>query len=62
MLHYLGNDFTKPIDVVDFELNNSENEISLSWHLTTKEKEKVVNSINSKKNQESLKRLKLLLL
>jgi len=62
MLHYLGNDFTQPVDVIDFELNNSENEISLSWHLTTKEKEKVLNSINSKKNQEALKRLKLLLL
>jgi hypothetical protein len=62
MLHYIGNDFTKPIDVIDFELNNSENEISLSWHLTTKEKEKVINSINSPKNQEALKRLKLLLL
>ncbi len=62
MLHYLGNDFTQPIDVIDFELNNSENEISLSWHLTTKEKEKVLNSINSQKNQEALKRLKLLLL
>lgn len=61
MLNYLGNDFTQPIDVIDFELNNLENEISLSWHLTTKEKEKVLNSINSKKNQEALKRLKHLL-
>jgi len=61
MLQYLGNDFTQPIDIIDFELNNSENEISLSWHLTTKEKEKVLNSIFSKKNQKSLKRLKLLL-
>ena len=62
MLHYLGNDFTQPIDVIDFELNNSKNEISLSWHLTTKEKEIVLNSIHSQKNQEALKRLKLLLL
>ncbi|MBL4592790.1 MAG: patatin-like phospholipase family protein [Flavobacteriales bacterium] len=61
MLQYLGNDFTQPIDIIDFELNNSENEISLSWHLTTKEKERVLNSIYSKKNQESLKRLKSLL-
>lgn len=62
MLHYLGNDFNKPIDIIDFELNNSKNEISLSWHLTGNEKEKILNSIHSKKNQESLKRLKLLLL
>lgn len=61
MLQYLGNDFTQPVDIIDFELNNNENEISLSWHLTTKEKEKVLNSIFSKKNQESLKRLKVLL-
>jgi len=61
MLQYLGNKFEKPIDVLDFELNNSENEISLSWHLTTKEKEKILNSIYSKDNQKSLKRLKELL-
>ncbi len=61
MLQYLGNDFSQPIDVIDFELNNSENEISLSWHLTSKEKDKVLNSIYSTKNQESLKRLKALL-
>jgi hypothetical protein len=62
MLHYLGNDFTQPVDVIDFELNNVKNEISLSWHLTTKEKEKILNSIHSEKNQEALKRLQLLLL
>ncbi len=61
MLQYMSNDFTQPIDVIDFELNNSENEISLSWYLTTKEKEKVLSSIYSKKNQTSLKRLKFLL-
>jgi hypothetical protein len=61
MLQYLGNDFIQPVDVIDFELNNSENEISLSWHLTTKEKEKILKSIYSKKNQESLKRLQVLL-
>jgi hypothetical protein len=62
MLYYLGSDFTQPIDVIDFELNNLENEISLSWHLTSKEKEMVLNSIHSEKNKEALKRLKLLLL
>ena len=61
MLEYLGSDFNVPINVIDFELNNSENEISLSWHLTTKEKNKVMNSIHSKKNQEALKKLVSLL-
>ncbi|MBL4669508.1 MAG: patatin-like phospholipase family protein [Flavobacteriales bacterium] len=61
MLNYLGNDFKQSIDIIDFELNNNKNEISLSWHLTTKEKEKVLNSISSKKSQESLKKLKNLL-
>lgn len=57
MLQYLSNDVNTTIDVINFELNNSENEISLSWHLTTKEKEKVTQSILTKKNQESLQRL-----
>jgi Patatin-like phospholipase len=61
MLLYLGSTFTQPINIINFELNNSENEISLSWHLTTKEKEKVINSIHSKNNQKSLKELQLLL-
>jgi hypothetical protein len=61
MLQYLGNDFTKPIDIIDFELTNSKDEISLSWHLTPKEKEKVSRSIYTKKNQQSLKRLTMLL-
>jgi len=61
MMQYLSGNIEKPIDVIDFELENFDNEISLSWHLTTKEKEKVINSINSKHNQISLKRLKQLM-
>jgi hypothetical protein len=57
MLQYIGNDITQPIEVINFELDNSNDEISLSWHLTTKEKEKVFNSIFSENNQQSLKRL-----
>jgi len=57
MLNFLDNSIQQPIDVIDFELDNNGNEISLSWHLTTKEKEKILNSIHSKKNQESLCKL-----
>ena len=57
MLVLLDKSFQHPINVIEFELDNSENEISLSWHLTTKEKEKILNSIHSKKNQESLNML-----
>jgi hypothetical protein len=57
MLQYLGGSISQPIDVIDFELDNSENNISLSWHLTTKEKDIVLNSINSDNNKKSLNRL-----
>ncbi|PJB14140.1 MAG: hypothetical protein CO118_10165, partial [Flavobacteriales bacterium CG_4_9_14_3_um_filter_32_8] len=57
MLQYLGDNLEQPIDVFDFELDNSENNISLSWHLTTKEKEIVLNSIYSVKNQKVLNKL-----
>ena len=61
MLRFLDNSLQHPINVIDFELDNNENEISLSWHLTTKEKEKILNSIHSKKNQKSLNKLLQLL-
>ena len=61
MLQYLSNSIGKPLDMIDFELDNSENNISLSWHLTTKEKEIVLNSINSGRNQKALIRLMELL-
>ncbi len=61
MLQYINNDLEKTINVINFEIDNPNNSISLSWHLTTKEKERVINSIYSDSNQESLKRLKKLL-
>lgn len=57
MLQFLSNNINKPVEVINFELNNSKDEISLSWHLTTKDKERVVQSIKTKSNQESLNRL-----
>ncbi len=54
-----------PVDVVDFELRSIEldtkDEISLSFHLTKKEKQKVKASIYLPENQNSITRLKQLL-
>ena len=61
MALYLSNDINQPMDIIDFELSNNKDEISLSWHLTTKEKEKILNSIYAKNNQLAFKRLKALL-
>lgn len=51
-----------PIDVVTFNLREqAENKISLSWHLTKKEKEKVRTAIHSENNKKAtLSLLKLL--
>jgi hypothetical protein len=61
LIQYASSWFDGPIDVIDFHLNDKDENISLSWHLTTKEKKAVVNSIAVKENQESLKRLQELL-
>lgn len=61
MLQYLSTDLSHPIDVIDFELESNNNQISLSWHLTKKEKTNVLNSIHSKNNQKSIVRLTKLL-
>ena len=54
-----------PLDVVDFEMRSieidSKDEISLSFHLTKKEKQKVKASIYLPENQNSITRLKQLL-
>ena len=54
MIQYLSNNMEQPIQIIDFELQNEDNQISLSWHLTTKEKESIINSMKSKKNKKSL--------
>ena len=61
MMQYLSDDVNQSIDIIDFELDNSNDVISLSWHLTAKEKQKVFNSMNSKNNQKSTVRLLKLL-
>ena len=57
MMQYLSIDVKSSIDIIDFELDNVNNRISLSWHLTSKEKENVINSMYSKNNQKSTVRL-----
>lgn len=47
-----------PIEVVTFNLRENFNDkISLSWHLTKKEKEKIKNAVHSEENHNSLEKL-----
>lgn len=62
VLNYAGEWYKGKIDVVDFVLYNQYwDNISLSWHLTNKEKRKVYSSVNTPANQLAFKKLKLLL-
>jgi hypothetical protein len=62
MLQYASAWFKGTIDVIDFELRNEKpDNISLSWHLTNREKNKVRASLLLPGNQESIQRLKSLL-
>ncbi|MGB3947665.1 MAG: patatin-like phospholipase family protein [Bacteroidia bacterium] len=47
------------IEVIDLQLlNEKNNHISLSWRLTNKEKEKIINSVALPENQQAFKRIK----
>lgn len=62
MIQYASEWFDGTIDVIDFSIENNENnQLSLSWHLTENEKKKVYQSILSESNQKSLAQLKKLL-
>lgn len=62
LLHYYSTYTKANIDVVTFEMRNSKKEnISLSWHLTEKEKHQILSSIDLPENKESLRKLKALL-
>jgi hypothetical protein len=61
LLQFTSSWFDGEIDIVDFQLNDKEQKISLSWHLTTKEKKAVIESMRHPDNQQALKRLKELL-
>jgi len=61
MVQYLGNDIEQQIHIIDFELENEESRVSLSWHLTPREKYSILKAMNARNNQQSLERLKDLL-
>lgn len=62
LIQYASEWFDGSIDVIDFCIDNNEkNQLSLSWHLTEREKKQIYNSIYSDKNQENLKRLQELI-
>jgi len=62
MLEYLSSWYAGKLDVIYFQLNNEVNDnISLSWHLTEKEKRQVRNSMLLRDNQEALEQLKKVL-
>ena len=50
-----------PLSFVSFELPNSVEKISLSWHLTSREKNYIFNAISLPENQKSINKLKVLL-
>ena len=54
--------FSFPLDIISFNLRESRNDrISLSWHLTKQEKNKIAQSFYSVNNQTSFERLKALI-
>jgi hypothetical protein len=53
--------FNGRLDFVTFELPNEKEKVSLSWHLTTREKDYIFRAINLEQNRKSLKELELLL-
>jgi hypothetical protein len=56
--NWLGTD----LEVIDLELQRNEFEaISLSWHLTSKEKHMIIRSAYNEKNQQAMHRIKELL-
>ncbi|MBL4653120.1 MAG: patatin-like phospholipase family protein [Flavobacteriales bacterium] len=62
IIHYSNSWFDVPFNVVDLELNHNEkNYISLSWHLTQAEKQKVLNSVDSEQNKKAFLKIQQLL-
>lgn len=62
-LQYASEWFDGKIDVIDFELRNEKpDNISLSWHLTNREKNKIRASLLLPENQQSIQRLKELIM
>ncbi len=62
LLMYASAWFDGTIDIIPFQLKNEEKDpISLSWHLTEKEKKQIYEAVNLPQNKESFWKLKILL-
>ena len=62
LLEYAGLWFDGKLEVINLQLRNQKpDKISLSWHLTEKEKKKVFNSIYLPENKEAIERIRKLL-
>lgn len=62
MIRHANQWLDAPLEVVDFQLRNEgEENISLSWHLTTQEKKKIRSSIYLPDNQKAILKLQKLL-
>jgi hypothetical protein len=57
-----ANNFKVPVDIITFNLRENKNDrISLSWHLTKNEKQKIERAFRSTQNQLSVRKLEILL-
>ncbi|MEQ8623796.1 MAG: hypothetical protein RJQ00_08300 [Vicingaceae bacterium] len=62
LLEYTSEWYKGKVDIINYQLNKSaDNYISLSWHLTSKEKVQIINSLTLEENIIAQKRLKTLL-
>jgi hypothetical protein len=64
LIQYAGSWFDAPIDVIDLQLKSHDvdaSNISMSWHLTSKEKIRIRESVKLPENQKSIKKLQELL-
>jgi len=58
LLNQLMNDFEGEVDYIEFAMGElSSKEISMSWHLTTKDKVQIYQQLNSEENQLSIKKI-----
>ncbi len=61
LLKYTETMLNCPFDYVQFQLPKTDERITLSWHLTMKEKQFLINAAYSDENKESFRRIELLL-
>ena len=60
-LQYARAWYDGPLDFVLFQVPESQSRVSLSWHLTEKEKYFLINSVQTSANKAALQKLKTLL-